>query len=324
MTQPLVSIGVPVFRGVGLVEDTLRVVLDQTYRNIEVIISVDGADHESAEACRRFLSDERVRMTVQDGQLGWAANTQWLIEQHRGDFFIYQQQDDGMTSNYVETLVAAAEAFPDAAICYAEMHVTDRTSQWVDRSPSLCGAPVQRALAHVERLRSIVFRGLIRSSALRDTAGVQSSDFESYGAEHSFAADLALKGDFRLVDGATYYKRVHERGTHLKWFAWSPERRRAAWATLAARILGVMIPGCTTLSERWHVLLSVADRFTNTRGGQRSCFGQVSDEDRAAQADVIDIMLEACDARWLPTLPALLETTPAQLRSELKRHLRLA
>ncbi len=57
MTNPLVTVGVPVYRG----QDTLPVLLEclrtQSYRDIDVLISVDNADHASAEACEPFLQE---------------------------------------------------------------------------------------------------------------------------------------------------------------------------------------------------------------------------------------------------------------------------
>ena len=85
MTDPLVTVGVPAFRG----RESLPVLLDclagQSYRNLDVLISIDAGDHETAEACTRFLRDDpRFRIHVQPTRLGWAGNTDWTMRNRRG------------------------------------------------------------------------------------------------------------------------------------------------------------------------------------------------------------------------------------------------
>ena len=66
---PRVTFGVPVYKGVGLVEETLRQVVAQTFTDFEVLISVDGADMESADACRAFAALRRdAGSNVEDDQ----------------------------------------------------------------------------------------------------------------------------------------------------------------------------------------------------------------------------------------------------------------
>jgi len=57
----------------------LDCILKQTYSNLDVLVSVDGPDPASVDACRPFLGDARVRMEVQPARLGWAGNTERTI-----------------------------------------------------------------------------------------------------------------------------------------------------------------------------------------------------------------------------------------------------
>ena len=74
-----VGVGVPAYRGVDYVTETLRCLEQQTHRNLDVFISVDGADEETAAVCRPFLRDSRFKMVIQPTQLGWAGNISWLM-----------------------------------------------------------------------------------------------------------------------------------------------------------------------------------------------------------------------------------------------------
>src|SRR4051794_2444705 len=95
LDNPLVTIGVPVYQGQADLPITLECLRTQTYQNLDVLISVDAGDQQSAAACQPFLRrDARFRMHVQPSRLGWAGNTDWTMQQRRGDFYIFQQHDD--------------------------------------------------------------------------------------------------------------------------------------------------------------------------------------------------------------------------------------
>jgi hypothetical protein len=265
MSGPLVTVGVPVYRGQDDLAVTLECLRTQSYQNLDVLISVDAGDQESARACEPFLrSDTRFRMQVQPSRLGWAGNTDWTMRQRRGEFYIFQQHDDQVSPTYVADLVEAASRSPNAAICFAEAH-SSGVNNFVSRGFPLSGAaPVDRVLAYLETMDCLPFRGLIRSTALAATSGLLLSDFDpfdSYGTEIRFMAQLALWGDFCFVPGPIYYKRLHGENLHLKRLIWSEEKKQLSWASLAAWMAEVIVPAGRTADERRHLFDSVLERF---------------------------------------------------------------
>jgi glycosyltransferase involved in cell wall biosynthesis len=204
MTNPRVTLGVPVYRG----QETLPVLLEclrtQSYKNIDVLISVDGGDQASAEACKPFLrQDSRFRMHVQSSRLGWAGNTDWTMRRRSGDFYIYQQHDDLISPTYIADLVEASARWPNAVICFSKLQFTGQRD-WGISVPSLLGDPTARALSYLRRLDWVPFRGLIRGSALDKTSGLLLSDFDpfdSLGTEWRFMAELSLLVNSGLLKG---------------------------------------------------------------------------------------------------------------------------
>jgi len=267
MTGPLVTIGVPVYGG----EDALPALLDclgsQTYQNLDVLISVDGADWASAEACAPYLDrDPRFRMEVQPSRLGWAGNTDWTMRQRRGDFYIYQQHDDLISPTYIADLVDAAARWPRAAVCFSRLQLTGRLEATV-APPSLLGDPTARVLRYLRRFDWVPFRGVIRASALERTSGLILSDFDpfdSYGTELRFLAELALVGEFRLVDGPTYFKSWHGGNLSAKRAAWSREHALTAHACLAAWMIEVIAPAAASAEECRELFTITLNRFVGT------------------------------------------------------------
>ena len=319
MGGPLVTLGVPVYQGQDMLPVTLECLRTQSYANLDVLISVDAADEASAEAARPFLADPRFRMQVQPERLGWAGNSDWTIRNRRGDFWLYHQHDDQVSPTYVEDLVRAAHAHPGAAILYSEMQISGIQEQLV-RHPSLAGGPVQRALMHMKRLDTSSFRGLIRGSALDRTHGLRVGEFESFASFHVLLAELAILGEVRLVDGPTYYKRLHGANLHLKWLDWSAERKRGAWASLATGMIQAIVPAGDTPETRWRLLLTVLDRFVRKRRNLWM-FYEPDADDPAARAALIEQILERVEPVWGYDLAAALEAPWAKVKRRAVRKL---
>ncbi len=112
-----ITVGVPVYRGAGQVAACLRSLQEQTFADVDVVISVDAADEESARACEPFLDDERFSLVVQPDRLDWYGNLNWLIQRPLGEFFCYRQHDDTTEPEFFQVLVDAAGRGPTPRSC---------------------------------------------------------------------------------------------------------------------------------------------------------------------------------------------------------------
>jgi glycosyltransferase involved in cell wall biosynthesis len=84
LPNPRITVGLPVYQAAAHMPKTLDCLQRQTYGEFEAIISVDGNDHETADACRPFLADSRFRMIVHPTRLDWFGNFNWLLQQENG------------------------------------------------------------------------------------------------------------------------------------------------------------------------------------------------------------------------------------------------
>src|SRR5215813_12101835 len=116
-----VTFGVPVYRGELFLEETLQSIQQQTHRDFEVIISLDGPQPAAEALCQPFLRDSRFRLVTQPERLGWVGNLNWLMAQVATPYWCYQQQDDLLDPRYLEILVDYARHAPEAAVVYCDM-----------------------------------------------------------------------------------------------------------------------------------------------------------------------------------------------------------
>ena len=106
--QKLVSVIIPVYNVELYLAKCIESVLGQTYQNLELILVNDGSTDSSFEICKRFSNkDNRIRVISQDNA-GLSAARNTGIEYVQGDWIMFVDSDDMLSSIAVELLVNLA------------------------------------------------------------------------------------------------------------------------------------------------------------------------------------------------------------------------
>jgi 6-pyruvoyltetrahydropterin/6-carboxytetrahydropterin synthase len=137
LDPPGVSIVMSCFNKATTVADSVKSVLAQTHRDLELIIVDDGSTDDSAQVLDALKSDRRVRV-IRTPNAGQAAALNLGLSVARGAYVGFIDADDEYTPEHVEVLVEACEqgdldvAFAgiDIVQCGAQTHVVD----YYDRS----------------------------------------------------------------------------------------------------------------------------------------------------------------------------------------------
>lgn len=117
LTQPLVSVVVPVHDVEPYLRRCVDSILDQTHANLDVILVDDGSTDASGDICDDYAADERVTVIHQDnGGLSVARNTG--MARASGAYVTFVDSDDWLDPRFVETLIDLATAYnADIAAC---------------------------------------------------------------------------------------------------------------------------------------------------------------------------------------------------------------
>ena len=103
--QPLISIVVPIYNVEIYLENCLKSIIGQTYKNLEIILINDGSSDSSGEICNAFERlDKRVRV-VHNTNHGVSYSRNLGIDMATGSRILFIDSDDTVESNYVEKLV---------------------------------------------------------------------------------------------------------------------------------------------------------------------------------------------------------------------------
>lgn len=118
MNGPKVSIIVPVYNVDEYVGKCIDSIVNQTYKNLEILINNDGSTDNSYEICMKYAEkDNRIHLYTQDNA-GAAACRNKMIEIATGDYILFVDSDDWILPEHVERLVTLLEKYnADAASC---------------------------------------------------------------------------------------------------------------------------------------------------------------------------------------------------------------
>ena len=135
MTDPLVSVVLPVYNCEEYLGEAIESILSQTFASFEFIIIDDGSKDRSAEVMKEF-QDERIRIVQQSNQ-GLAATLNRGIALARGQYIARQDQDDLSYPERLARQVAHMEAHPDCVLLgtWAQILEVDRPVDRFHRHP---------------------------------------------------------------------------------------------------------------------------------------------------------------------------------------------
>ena len=282
-SQPLVSLGIPVYQGERYIAQALSCACSQTYRNLEICVSDNASTDATLEICQDFARrDPRIRLEVTDRNRGSAWNFNHVVSMAHGEYFKWLAADDLIAPRYVERVVERLQQ-PDrpawAHSRFARIYATDTCadldslqlehararSMLSDQKTSFCRTSSRAS----DRFRAILLGptwiednyGLIRRDLLLRTR----LELPFYGSEKVMLAELALLGHYAEVPELLAFSRTHAEAS--------------AMLPTAAAQQEFVAPGETRGGSTWklrrallHGFRTAISRHPITRAEKRRCW----------------------------------------------------
>jgi glycosyltransferase involved in cell wall biosynthesis len=119
---PLVSVVLGTFNGERYLEEQLRSVLEQTYKQLEILAIDDGSSDGTVRILREFAAlDPRIRVVINERNLGFIRNFEKGCSLSAGHWIALCDQDDFWMPDKVEKMVAGIGQYPmiycDSELC---------------------------------------------------------------------------------------------------------------------------------------------------------------------------------------------------------------
>lgn len=125
MGQPLVSVNVVSYNAANFILETLDSIANQTYQNLELIISDDASPDNTVELCRDWLDHNKSRfvrteLITVEKNTGVTANCNRALAASRGEYWKIIGSDDLLTLDCIEKCVAYMQANPQARFLFGK------------------------------------------------------------------------------------------------------------------------------------------------------------------------------------------------------------
>ena len=171
--QPLVSVCIPTYNGERFLKETLKSVTQQTYSNLEILIS----DHSSTDSTIKIVEsfeDQRISLSVLRQGGGAESNWNASIASAKGEFIKLLCQDDLLKPTCIQEQVNELRANADCSFCFSPRDIITPKGRVILRSrgftPTHTRLSITDSLDHLVRSGTNIFGEpcsvLMRTSAM--------------------------------------------------------------------------------------------------------------------------------------------------------------
>lgn len=243
--RPFISIGVTTYNRPQLLKQTLNSILRQTFTDFEVIVGNDYVDGPLT-ADDLDIYDSRLRIINHPRNLGEIGNMNALLELSRGEYFVWQFDDDLYAECFLEAVHCAITQFggpPAIFTAFKTIHsVSELSTEDIQPTPPrlFSGSDL---LAQYWRgdLKIMAHAGVYKRSFLVDNGGVEQLTDSPFGlfSEYLLLIRTGLLDQVAFIDSPLAIYRIHE----------------GSWGS-TTRDLALMQQACLNLTRRGLALLS--------------------------------------------------------------------
>jgi glycosyltransferase involved in cell wall biosynthesis len=233
--RPCLSIGLPVYNGEPFLTAALDSILDQTFRDFELIISDNGSTDATAEICEAYAArDSRIRYYRSDVNRGASWNFNRVFALSSGEYFKWSAADDVIAPTFLEQCRNVMEADPGVVLVYPKSVCIDESGEALEDYDSIMSHrqwspdPATQFRQVLEEFEfnggasaNVYNFGLIRRSALKKTRLLGNYIM----ADCNVVSALALLGRFHELSEHLLFLRAHPGSS--SWFegaTWSFEK----------------------------------------------------------------------------------------------------
>lgn len=172
----LVSVIIPCYNSSSTVGDAINSALNQTYKNIEIIIINDGSTDDLDAILHPYLTEYSNIIYFKQDNKGVSAARNNGAKLAKGEYFLFLDSDDYMDPSYIEKCVDILDGNQDVKVVYSNTRIFEaKEGKW--RFPTY-------------DYKTLLIKNIIRASAL-----LRKNDFFDAGM---YDEDMIVYEDWNL------------------------------------------------------------------------------------------------------------------------------
>ncbi len=211
-TQPLITIGMPVYNSQRHLRQALDSLLAQTYTDFVLVISDNASTDGTADICQEYVRrDPRVQYFRNPVNIGMTGNFNRVFELTHTKYIKWSTADDFSAPEMLADALPIMEADPSIVVCYPQTVIVDgdgiEQDRYYDKLHLMQDDPAERFLQLIDNIHLVNHHlGLLRTDAVRRTRLFG----RHVSADIGFLAEMSLYGKFYEVKKPQFFRRFHE------------------------------------------------------------------------------------------------------------------
>lgn len=204
----LVSVIIPIYNAERYLKECLESVINQTYRNLDILLIDDGSKDQSLNICREYQEkDGRIRVVSKNNE-GVSATRNRGIKEARGKWISFVDADDIIAEDYVKDLVRGLSE--DVDICFVNSTKDLSELNKHDSGESVIIEICKDTLQLFER-------GLLNKYAVKTPIHLTSTWAKLYNKDFLINNDIFFPENLVKSEDAIFNMYVYHYATKGKW-----------------------------------------------------------------------------------------------------------
>ena len=121
------------YNGEKYLKQQIESILNQTYKNIHLIISDDCSTDQTRKILKRYERRENVTIYYQEQNLGYIRNFEFLLKKVSNELYMLSDQDDVWEKEKIEKSVAKLEK-ENLDLVFGDLEVVDENLKTIYKS----------------------------------------------------------------------------------------------------------------------------------------------------------------------------------------------
>lgn len=198
--QPLISVIVPVYNVEKYLRPCVESILEQTYKNIEVILVNDGSTDKSKAICLELAEKDKRISYYEKANSGLSDTRNVGLEKATGDYILFVDSDDLLSFNAIESLYKLCKKYNADIAVESICHFTD------GKEPDFKGSTKDKLLNREEAICDFLYQKEISTSACGKLYSASILSGIRFKPGILYEDNLFLSDVFECVDKVPYSK----------------------------------------------------------------------------------------------------------------------
>ncbi|MGF1889879.1 glycosyltransferase [Photobacterium profundum] len=206
MFNPLVSIVLPVYNAEFFLKETIDSIINQSYKNIEIIIINDGSKDKSLDIIKQY-DDCRILLIDQEN-MGLSRTLNKAILISKGDYICRIDADDICHLDRISRQIKCFEDDSNLVLVGSNVVYIDKNSLEIGYSYSTLS---DRTLKNKLKLGNCIFHpSVMLSKSAVIKAGMYDENVNMFFEDYLLWLKLQKEGNFKVLSDYLVYYRVHD------------------------------------------------------------------------------------------------------------------